>query len=103
MTINKGTIETIISICVLIGIVFGAITYFATAEDVELIAMRLDQKITNDQIIAIQQRMWQIEDRYPGQPDCTTWRGPGAERDRQEYRNLKMQLDKVRKSQKKGN
>lgn len=100
MTLNKDTIQTFIAICVLFGIVFGAISYFATAEDLEQVAMRLDQKIVNDQIMAIQQRIWQLEDRYPGQPNCSTWRGPTSDRDRQEYRRLKMELEKLKKAQK---
>lgn len=99
MTLNRNTIETIIAICILVGICLSAIAYFASAKDVEQIAMRLDQKITNDQIIAIQQRMWQIEDRYPGQRDCSTWRGPSADRDREEYRRLLMELNKLKKKQ----
>jgi hypothetical protein len=99
MTINKDTIQTIVSICVLIGIALGAIAYFASAKDVELIAMRLDQKITNDQIIAVSQRMWQLEDRYPGQPNCSTWSGPNAAKDAKEYRRLKLEIERLKKSQ----
>ena len=99
MTLNKDILQTIISVCVLFGIVFGAISYFAKAEDLDQLAMRLEQKIVNDQIMAIQQRIWQLEDRYPGQPNCSTWRGPTADRDRQEYRRLKMQLEQLKKAQ----
>jgi hypothetical protein len=99
---NKDTIQTIISICILFGIVFGAITYFATASDLDQVAMRLEQKITGDKIFVLQQRIWQLEDRYPGQPNCSTWRGPTADRDRKEYRRLKMELEQLQKMQRKG-
>ena len=99
MTFNKKTIQTIVSVCVLVSMAIGAVTYFATAEDVDQIAMRLDNKITSDQIIAISQQMWQLEDRYPGQPDCSLWQGQSAERDRQEYRSLELKLEQLKKSQ----
>lgn len=100
--ISGETLKTIISICVLFGIAFGAISYFATADDLEQVAMRLDQKIMDDRIFSIQKRIWQLEDRYPGQPDCSTWHGPTADRDRQEYRRLKMELYKLEKLKRKG-
>jgi len=95
--INSDTVKTIISICVLFGFAFGAITYFATAEDVEFLAMRLDQKILDDKIFVLQQRIWQLEDRYPGQANCTTWHGSTADRDREEYRRLLMELNRLKK------
>ena len=97
--INSDTLKTIISVCVLFGFAFGAITYFATAEDLDMLAMRLDQKILDDRIFTIQKRIWQLEDRYPQQPDCRTWTGPTAPRDREEYRRLLMELNKLKKMQ----
>lgn len=100
MTLNKETIQTIIGVCVLLGIMFGAVTYFATASDLKQVAMRLENKIVSDQIIALSMRMWLLEDRYPGRPDCSTWIGTNAQRDRQEYKYLKLKLEELKRSQK---
>lgn len=62
------TLKFIISICTLIGIVFSGYLYidsrYATAEDLKKIEHRLDYKITSDQYLAIQERVWKLKDRY---------------------------------------
>lgn len=60
----------------LAGILFGVSAYeakFATADDIKrviksvtLIERRLDHKIQEDRLYALQQRMWNLEDRYDG-------------------------------------
>lgn len=99
MTLNKETVQTIVSICVLVGIVFGAVSYFATAQELEQVAMRLENKIVADQILALSQRIWQLEERYKPETNCMLWRGPHAERDRQEYKFLKLKLEELKKAQ----
>lgn len=64
------------AICVLAGLIFGVSAYetkFATAEDisnirkdVELLGERLENKIQEDRIHALQERIWKLEDRYGG-------------------------------------
>jgi len=63
---KKDIIQTFIAICAIVGIVLGAITYFATAEDVKLIEKRLDLKILWDRYQIKQQRIDLIKDRFEG-------------------------------------
>lgn len=58
----------IVSICVFVGMIVSANAYLAKAKDLRLVEYRLDQKITNDKLDAIQQRIWTLEDRYEGRP-----------------------------------
>lgn len=62
----------IISLCTIIGIVFSGYFYldnrYATAEDLKKIEKRLDYKITADQYLAIQERVWKLRDRYSDIP-----------------------------------
>lgn len=61
---------------VLTGILFGVSAYetkFATADDIKrvmksvtLLEQRLDHKLQEDRLYALQQRMWSLEDRYGG-------------------------------------
>ena len=61
-------VKSLCSVCVLIGIVFSAYFYldgtYAKADKVELLALRLEQKIKQDRAQAVQERLWRIEDRY---------------------------------------
>lgn len=93
----KDIIQGIIAVGVLIGMIFGGISYFAKAEDLKLVELRLEQKIVNDQMIQIKQKLWQLEDRNKGM-DCTKWKD---EKDRKEYRELNETLENLRKQQKK--
>lgn len=64
------------AIAILTGIFFGVESYetkFATAgeleaviRNVEALSKRLDNKIQEDRLHAIQQRLWALEDRYGG-------------------------------------
>lgn len=64
------------AIAVLVGIIFGVNTYetqFATADDITqirksiaLLEQRLEKKIQEDRLHAIQRRLWSLEDRYGG-------------------------------------
>lgn len=67
---------TIGAIAVIAGLLFGVSTYetkFATADelnqvvrDVVALSKRLENKIQEDRLHAIQQRVWALEDRYGG-------------------------------------
>lgn len=94
----KDILQTVIAVGVVTGMVLGAINYFASATDLQMVAQRLDQKITGDAILDIQKRMWQLEDRNGGR-DCTRWR---SEHDRNEYRKLQLEYEqKVKQLEKK--
>ena len=38
--------------------------YFAKESEVKIIEVRLDQKILSDRVIALEERIWSIDDRY---------------------------------------
>jgi hypothetical protein len=82
----KEVLQTIIAMGVVIGMLFGALNYFASAKDLQLVQQRLEQKIVGDAILDIQKRMWQLEDRNHGK-ELTKW----SERDRDEYRKLQIE------------
>jgi predicted phage-related endonuclease len=60
--------KTIIAILTILAFAFGAYFYlddrYARCEDVKKVEKRLDYKIVSDQLQAIQQRIWQIQDRF---------------------------------------
>jgi hypothetical protein len=93
---KRDIIQTAIGICAIIGIALGALSYFAKAEDLHLVEMRLESKIIADQIYQLQSRLWQIEDRNQAYgPDCSRW----PQLDRQEYRDLRTKLDDLKAKQ----
>ena len=63
----------IISVSAILGVFFGAYTYidtrYALKEKVLLVENRLEQKIKHDEIMNLQQRIWQLEDRLEIKPD----------------------------------
>lgn len=88
-------LQIIIAFCVLFGMGFGAMNHFATAEDVQMAAQRLDQKIKDDRldrirdrIKTIQSEMYALEDKY-GNAKINTWN----KRDRDRYRSLLADLE----------
>jgi glycogen synthase len=64
----NNMIKTLISICTLIGIVFGAYFYidetYAGAEYVQKLEQRLDHKIVSDIYEEIDYRIWTLEQRF---------------------------------------
>ena len=91
----RNNVETIVSILIIIGMVVGGISYFAKAKDLQLVDMRLEQKIVNDAVYDLTREITYLEGKY-GSSDCSTWRGPESERDRNAYRKLKEQLEAVK-------
>lgn len=64
-------IISVLGALIVFGTLFGA-SYFledryASAKDLDLIAMRLEQKIQQDRSSSLQQRIWKLEDRYEGE------------------------------------
>ena len=86
-------IEMTIAIFVMVGMIIGALNYLAKASDLQMVAMRLDQKIVTDQIMQVQQRIWQLNDRNKGYP-CTQW---SDEKERTDYRKLNEDLEVLKK------
>jgi len=83
--------KTIIALLTIIGFTFGAYFYiedrYARCEDVRKVEKRLDYKIVSDQLQAVQQRIWQIEDRFKKKEmDATT---------KEEMRELGMKKEEL--------
>ena len=93
----KEYLTTIIAGAAVVGIVSGGLSYFAKADDLKLVEMRLDQKIVSDQMSQIQGRVWQLEDRNQGKP-CSDWK---MQDEKDEYRKLQEQLKQLQERQKK--
>jgi hypothetical protein len=94
----KDYLGMIIAFAAVVGIVLGALSYFATAEDLRLVQTRLDQKIAADQQFTVQQQIWALEERnLKHGADCSKW---PDERDRKQYKELKVQLEFLSEKQK---
>jgi hypothetical protein len=104
----KNTIAIITGILVVIGMCFG--TYFwidnryAHAGDmykvmkaIEKIETRLDCKIIEDQLRAIQQRIWTIEDRYCTNKSESCSNGKIPQTVREEYKESKNTKEKLQR------
>ena len=89
---RKEIIEMVIAVFVIVGMVVGALNYLAKASDLQLVEMRLDQKIMSDQIMQLQQRIWQLQDRNYG--SCTSWTN---QEDKDEYRKIQEEIDTLKK------
>ena len=77
-------IPTALGIIALIGVSLGAVEYFAKASELQLVSLRLDQKISQDRCDWVQQRIWALDDRYDKRVMPTTVK--------EEYRRLKAEL-----------
>lgn len=76
--------QMIISICIFLGIIGGANHYFAYSKDLKLVALRLDQKIENDNYINMQQQLRELEKQEKESPSTKT---------EQDITELKDQID----------
>ena len=56
--------NTIIAITTIVALAFSGNAYLAKAKDLQLLAMRVEQKIVNDQIYNLQERLYNYEDRH---------------------------------------
>lgn len=92
----KDILQIIIAFGVICGIVVGGLAFFAKADDLKMVEMRLDQKIVSDQIQQIQTRIWTLEDRNQGKP-CSDWKNQD---EKTEYRKLSDQLKQLDEKQK---
>ena len=91
-------LDLIIKIAVVIGIISGGMAYFAKAEDLQMVKLRLDQKIVSDQLYDTQRQAWDLEERNRGYgSDPMAW---PDKRDRTRYKVLLDQLDKLKAREK---
>lgn len=94
----KVAASGIVSLAAVITSVYSGMTWvddrYANKDDVQLIELRLEQKIQQDRVQQIQQRLWQIEDRYRDK-----LQRPENQDAYSEYRKLKDELEVLRSSQ----
>lgn len=87
---NKNIITIIVSIATLVSLVVGGLigldTRYANAIWVNTIEKRLNYKIESDKLTTMQQRAWQIQDRYPDM-------GKAPQEIKQQYRELENDLN----------
>ena len=89
MTRLSTIISIVIGLTVLAGAGVTVNAYFAKASELQMVSMRLDRKISQDDYNFKQRRVWQLEDR---------WRGRTMPQSvREEYRRLKHDLRLIEK------
>lgn len=87
-------LDVIIKVALVAGIIFGGLAYFAKAEDLRFVQLRLDQKIVSDQLYDTQKQAWDLEERNRDYgPECSKW---PDKRDRERYKVLRVQLEKLK-------
>lgn len=97
----NNLLKSLITLATLITMLVGALTYFATADDLDQVAMRLDQSIKMDRIESYHSRMWDLKARYIRQGSNQVsydipihqWRPE----DRKEYEKLQHKLEQLEK------
>lgn len=80
----------IISLSTITGVIFKLDSRWAKAGTVKMLSMRLDIKILEDRLGAIQERLWKLDDRYPpyrAKPISV----------KEEYRDLKKKMEELKK------
>ena len=97
---KKEIIATLTIISIVFGVYFWQEKTYAKNDRVELIAMRLEQKIVNDELSGIQERIWKLEDRFEcvGEQECLKVM---PQTEREEYRNLLEKKKKLEEELKK--
>jgi len=84
----KDCLEPIIAIGVAVGLILGAITYFATAEDMKFVQNRLEQKIQFDRMSDTKRMMYEIR-RENKDKSFEKW----PVKDQKMYQELELQLE----------
>ena len=62
---------------------------YASQEDIQLVELRLDQKILSDRLRDVEQRLWDYESRYG--EDLSKW----SDDRRNEYKRLKSEREQI--------
>ena len=97
MTTLHKVISTLLILFGLIGGTLGATSYFAKASDLNLVASRLEQKITSDNMMQIQERIWKLEDRYRDKETMRVCENKMPTETFEQYRRMKKQLEALEK------
>jgi hypothetical protein len=92
---KKNILEIFIAFIIVAGAMYSAVAYFASAKDLNLVDMRLEQKIVGDGILGLTMQMGQLEAKH-GSRDCSTWSDIG---DREQYQRLEVQIEALKKKQ----
>jgi hypothetical protein len=73
----KDNADIIVAVLVILGMLFGGITYFAKASDLKQVEYRLDEKIKADKIYYLKQQLWMLYKKHKTkdclqmpEPDC---------------------------------
>lgn len=91
---KKDWIQTVSFFIIIFSALFSANSYLAKASDLQLVQMRLDQKIISDAINQTQDRKWKLLDRNNNVKDCNEIKD---ERDKEECRKQEQQLKTLEK------
>lgn len=87
------TAIAVTTVLVLLGGAFAGINaYFAKAKDLNLVELRLDQKILDDRYNSIRERIWSLEDKYGDM--CKN----APPREKNEYRKLLLDLKRIERA-----
>ena len=88
MTTIQKVIAAVLALAALVGIVYKVDGRWARVERLLLVEYRLEQKIQADRAGAIQERIWNLEKRYPS--------GKGAPVEvRDEMNHLRLELKEL--------
>lgn len=90
---TKDRLQALVALIIIMGAVWGGISYFAKADDLRMVELRLDQKIVFDQVMDAKKQMWAIEERNKSCKSLGEWDA----RDRDEYKRLQSNLEELQK------
>ena len=92
---NRRTALEVLAVLLLIaGVMWGSVQYFASAEELTLVDMRLEGKIVGDSIYNLYNQKSQLEVKW-GNDVCSSWVGNGAHVDRERYLRIQTQLKQL--------
>ena len=86
-----AVIGMILALASVVGLLFSLDGRWAHSEDVERLAIRLEQKIQQDRARDLQQRQWTLEDRYGKEEKM-------PQSVREEYRGILAERSEILKS-----
>jgi hypothetical protein len=93
---TKDILGVIISLGVITGMIFGAINYFAKAEELRMVEMRLDQKILKDRRADYDEWIFQKEEQCK-KKRCTEEELNQIRQWKLEQKEVQEQLDQLKK------
>ena len=88
MTLISIILGIVVSLFTISGGIYAVETHYAKKAEVKLLAERLDQKILQDRLYNIQERIWKLQDRYE-----TIEKMPTSVKE--EYRKLEMEKEQI--------